>query len=359
MKKFIGSVGRATLFGKKGGNLEHIADVNTLTESTLGFSSSMEEIRAGQGAKLYGRFNHSAGMTVALTDAMFDLEYVARQVGTELQNDGIPMFLEKLPLAGGKLTLSKPAEKMGTACGMDKYIAWYRKAGCGVEDAYDTFISDATFNEITVEGGQDGDEYCVRYFTREQSAKSVLVNANFVPAELVLVLTTKLYAGDANAPETGKPVGEITIKVPRFQLDGTFDLSMAMSSAATVSLNGTALAVETGDCEDEGIYAEIVEVLEGADWKSGLQGLIVDGDNLTKEEMTVGYEIVTYAVYKKGLPAIVDPSLLDYSEVGGTGAVINGGRVETAPTTAGTITIKIKDATGIYEDMSADITVTE
>lgn len=344
-KRFLASTGVGVLFSKTGDNMRMVAHVNTLTESTLSISSTQEEVRAGQGAKLYGRFNHDAGLTVTLTDAMFDLNYIAWQVGSELQRGGITMFTEQVTAGtAGAVQLSKAVEMMGESCGLDHYLVWYRKAGCAASDEYDSQIVDKGATTFTIEGAAKGDEYCVSYFTKDNAANTVLVNANFVPAELVLMLTTKLFAGDANNPETGRPVGEITVKIPRFSLDGTFDLSMAMSSAATMSLNGTALAVDDGSCDNEGIYAEIVEVVNGAHWYDGLTALRTEFDEgVTTAELPVDTVIDVYGVYRNAAPSLVDPALLTFG-AGETGAVIDAtGKVTTAPTTAGTITISIKE----------------
>lgn len=282
MKKFLASVGKGVLFAKQGGSLQMVAHVDTLTESTLGITSTQEEVRAGQGAKLYGRFNHDAGLTVTLTDAMFDLNYIALQVGAELQKGAYVLASDSVTVsAGGSVTLSSTPMPIGNACGLEKAIVWYREAGCSKDDEYKSyeFTSNPSSAMFTIPGLAAGD-YCFQYFSEEVSATKILVNANFVPAELVLVLTTKLFAGDASAPETGRPVGEITIKIPRFSLDGAFDLSMAMSSAATMSLNGTALATDDGSCDGEGIYAEIVEVIEGSVWFTNLDRMIVDDEGM-------------------------------------------------------------------------------
>lgn len=365
-KRFLASTGVGYLFQRTGGELEMVARVNTLTESTLGITSTQEEVRAGQGAKLYGRFNHDAGLTVTLTDAMFDLNYIKWQVGAEIQHDPSKIYHDEgasIESTTGKITFTGAPTVIGKSCGLDSVVVWYRAAGCSADDAFRSHV--LTETEITAKSFTDDEmvgvkDICLYYFTLDNSAKSILIKANFVPAELVLVLTTKLFAGDANNPETGKPVGEITIKIPRFSLDGAFDLSMAMSSAATMSLNGTALATDDGTCDGDGIYAEIVEVVEGADWKDGLIGLVVDEDTLTTAEMPVNYQIVTYGVYKDSLPAVIDPTLLNYTSVGTTAAVIDeSGKVTTAPTAAGTITIGIKgETTGKYAEEKATITVT-
>ena len=367
-KYFMASVGRGLLVGKVNGVEQVIANVDTLTESTLGITSTQEEVRAGQGAKLYGRFNHDAGMTVTLTDAMFNLNYIALQVGAEIKRGGIAMYNESVVVGtGGKVTLSKRPQAIGQSCGLDHVLVWYRKAGCGATDDY--VSAQVTTETKTIDGQQvqvgameftdasltQGETVCVYYFTSEAKANTVLVNANFVPAELILVLTTKLFAGDASNPDTGKPVGEVTVKVPRFSLDGAFDLSMAMSSAATMSLNGTALAVDDGTCDGEGIYAEIVEVVNSRSEAEDIEGIQVEETELTTAEMTPGYQIVTYAIYKnEGYPSILDPSLLTY-DVASTGAVIDAeGVVSTAPSTAGTITVKLTSD----EEITSEITVT-
>lgn len=291
---FLASVGNADAFRMVNGTLTHVLSARTLTESTISVSSTMEDVRAGQGAKLYGRFNHDTGMTVSLTDAMFKLEYIALQVGSEIKENGAAcMHTEKVTAAtGGVLTPTKTPVVMGKSCGLNHIAMWARPVGCDASEDY-IFIekgSNGNFSDSAIEANK---EYMITYFVNESGARELLVNANFVPAEMILFLTAKLFAGDASAPETGKPVGEITVKIPRFQLDGTFDLSMAMSSAATMSLNGTALAADTAN--DESVYAEIVEFIEGRKWYNNLVDIVYsDEDN------------ELYAIFKNGSTAVIE-----------------------------------------------------
>lgn len=299
MRKFLASVGNAKLLGKVNGELQHIADVRTLTESTLSFSNTQEEIRAGEGAQLMGRFSHDSGMTVTLTDAMFDLNYIALQVGADI-NEGGHTGLESETLtadAQGKITIKKMPQPLGKSCGLNHVFVWFRKQGCNVDAAWESVVlkGEAISKEITLGNGYANEKVCVEYFASKPEARGLSINANFIPAELILILTTKLFAGDANAPETGKPVGSITVKVPRFSLDGTFDLSMAMSAAATMSLAGTALAVESGSCDGNGIYAEIIEVETNSTAYTGLKDIIVDEDSCE-----AGKEPVLYGLYNDG-----------------------------------------------------------
>lgn len=460
-KYFIASVGNAEGFVKKDNQLKHVISSRTLTESTLGFTSSQEEVRAGQGAKLYGRFNHTAGMTVSLTDAMFDISYITLQTGSDKQMGGsvvktetvapivndagnLVFSLSSVPVAigqscgldkivvvvktvaceggdeksfvvgenaeldgnslilyegvgevelvaggamstttsagnqatmtmivsGKKVTVNAsynftvlgesldftqkigtvsvesgkpyiipetPANSAGYLSGSDLYYGYriyaskngvsysgeyvadtefgagpgyaagslghYRSTELREEGEYTLYYSfyanaiegplDSIAHQLSIDmtGAPDGmtDPRCVSYFYNNSLASLTKVAANFVPAEMILMLTAKLYEGDANAPESGKPAGEITVKIPRFQLDGRFDLSMAMSSAATMSLNGTALATDAGGCDDTGVYAEIVQVIDGQTLDDVISELAFDSDYLKVGDVPIIY----------------------------------------------------------------------
>lgn len=352
MRKFLASVGNAKLLGKVDGKLEHIADVRTLTESTLSFSNTQEEIRAGEGAQLMGRFSHDSGMTITLTDAMFNLRYIEKQVGAKVLNNPSAIQSEKRTVGeNGVITLTKDAVKLGEACGLNHAICWVRKTGC--ENGKDYFDADSTkiyyADGKTVDTKGDfksGDTVCVEYFATKEEAQGILVNANFIPAELILIITTKLFAGDSNAPETGKPVGWITIKIPRFSLDGTFDLSMAMSSPATMSLAGTALAVESmEDCEGKGVYAEIVEVAYNSKVTDGLKDVIVDEDTLK-----VGEEPGVFGLYSDGHISEISKENYTITNAEGQSALDGKGKFSAA----GTYTVTVGVGADAKKD---DITV--
>ena len=133
-KFFLASVGNAEAYATRNGEFAHVLSARTLTESTLGFTSSMEEVRAGQGAKLYGRFNHSAGMTVSLTDAMFDMNYIALQTGSQIQTGASAIYAKDsytaVTGATKTIALTKEPVAIGTACGLDKKVVWFRASGC-------------------------------------------------------------------------------------------------------------------------------------------------------------------------------------------------------------------------------------
>ena len=287
-KRFLASVANVELFEKKNGVLTHFASAKTLTDSAFGFTLSMEEVRAGQGGKLYGRFAHTSGMTFTMTDAMFDINYIRALIGAEEGVGGSVLHKEELN-GGAKVTLEKKAVGMSNLCGMDDVIAWGHVADCEGEGDDEAFEIDAQ-NQIDLTK-YTGKKVCVTYFVQDPSATLMKIKAKFIPAELVAIATVQEFAGDASAPESGKPAGELIIKIPRFQLDGQFDLTLNMTSAASIALNGTALAVSSGDCGGEDYYAEIVEKVDGSDWRANLKDIVIDPEQLKAGEAPVVFGI--------------------------------------------------------------------
>ena len=306
---FLASVGVAEAFRKVNNEFVHFFSAKTLTDSTITLSVSAEEVRGGQGAQLLGQFFHTSSFGLQMTDAMFKLEYIQAQVGGDIIEGGYGLKDESLTVgADGKLTLTGTPIELLAGTGR---IVWFNRPG---QTDYGTYVfgedyTDATY-AFTVPGSIEGDAYCVHYYASKADARTLFINSDFVPSELIVFLTTRLFAGDASAPETGKPVGSVTVKIPRFQLNGSVDLSMAMASAATINLQGTALSYD--ETCDGGKYAEIVEYLELSPY-DGYTALRADADTAVAEGTPV-----VYAVGSRKIPMVIenasivfDPELAD------------------------------------------------
>lgn len=312
-KKYLASVANVELFAKENGNLVHWASAKTLTDSAFGFTLSMEEVRAGQGGKLYGRFAHTSGMTFTMTDAMFDINYIKALLGAEMDdvNTASVLYTEQMEVVAGTLTktLSKKAVEIGSLCGMKEVVAWAHTADCKGEG--EDIRLPVTNNQVTF--GSAG-TYCVSYFIADPTALLMKIKAKFIPMELVAYASVQEFAGDASAPLSGQPVGELIVKIPRFQLDGAFDLTLNMTSNAPIALNGTALAVSSGDCNGEDYYAEIIEKKTNADFRTGLKDIVYDTE--TKS---------VFGIYNSGRIATI-PNDLIAAQKDATGAEYNGFR---------------------------------
>lgn len=284
---FLGSVGDAYVYNKD----RLFFTATTLTESSINTGVSAEEVRGGTGAKLLANFFHTTSFGLTMTDSMFNIDYIAAEVGDmDVRLGGDDLKAEEFQATAGNLT--RKLEKTAVAIIGDKKLALVRKVG---ETEWVTKVIDSQ-NSVTVD---EAGTYCIKYWYKNTLARKIIVKADFVPAELTVMLTTNLYAGDASAKETGKPIGKITIKIPRFQLNGTFDLAMAMASPATVQIQGSALAYEEG-C-DASYYAEIVQIIDNQTAsEAGYTDLYVDGDTAV-----VGKAPMTFLVGPNKIPTQV------------------------------------------------------
>ena len=314
---FLGSVGTAFAYVKNGGKEELFFTATTLTDSSINTGVTADEVRGGTGAKLLANFFHDTSFGLSMTDSMFNLAYIGAQVGEiTTRQGGHDLYSESnVTSTGAAITLAKSAVGL---LSNDNPVCLYRPVGSVEWESIEVNAQ----NQITLPAG----EYCLRYWINNQDAKRILVKADFVPAELTVLLTTNLYAGDASAVETGKPVGKIVVRIPRFQLNGTFDLAMAMSSPAEVAIEGSALAYDI-DCENS-IYAEIIEIITGEKWYDDYEFLAAD-----PEYLKTGDVPHIYAVGTKKTPYLVDNTELTFNPT-----LSGDGKFEQAQVTAFSVT---------------------
>lgn len=253
-------------------------EATTMTDSTINISTTAEEIRGGWGNQLLGKIFHDSNFAVNLTEAMWSLDYLAAQIGTEVaKDDGISMetVMGKVAAAGA-LTLADGAKLKGEIApmfanatafcgtGTDALVVWVKDcndkvytytATKGGENTYTFAPVDKT--NVPAEGN-----VCITYPLKHATdCDRIIVNAAYEPAEFSLFLYGKLFAGNGCAKSKSRKVGQFTIEIPRFQLDGTVDITMNPSSAATTSLNGSAIAYGC-TCGGDPEYAKITVVLD-------------------------------------------------------------------------------------------------
>lgn len=300
---FIAGVGNVDLF--KG--TESVLVSKTLVDSSINLSVSLEDVRAGAGAKLYGRYAHSSGMTMKLTDAMFRMEFLAANIGATVELGGEAVAMVPATVDGGKVTLPTDVEKLYPE--MEKPVVWLAKADGKME--FIPFEIEEGATELTDLPWEDGTNVCIRHIKPYEAGQTLKVSANFIPDTLTAVLTAPLFAGDQNNLEASTKVGTLTITIPRFMLNGTTDLAMSMTGAAQMTLEGSALAVEDVACDGEGYYAIISKVLMTGNWYDGLVAVVVENE----DELTAGDELVVYGKFAGAIVKLdaekytVDPAL--------------------------------------------------
>ena len=285
-----------------------VSSAKTLTESTVTTEVSSEDIRAGKGAKLFGRFFHTSKMSFKLTDAMFNMDYIAANIGSVKSIGGSTMNVETVTAttANSLTVVGTPVDFLGQGT-----IGWYTTPGSSDWTAITFTGQTATATGVTVNTA-----YCVKYFTSNSTLETITVDANIVPTEYTAVMNADLFLGEKpDDPTTGTKVGYVEIIVPRFQLNGAMELNLTMAGASNTPLNGEALATYDSNvtCDGGAYYAIINKVSNTANWYDGLLTLAVQDGNIQLDNTISSEAIVTYGVYKNAQPNIISPTLLTYT----------------------------------------------
>ena len=363
-KYFLAGVANAEIFD---GDNNLFATAKALTDSSITVGVSAEEVRGGEGAALRGKYYHSSSFGLRMTSAMFEMEYIAANVGAKIENGADVMVYKEL-VSGADNTITLPT----TAVPLSGNVI-YAYASVKGQDNWKTYP--VTGNKITVDKASEA--YCIKYFETNISSRVIRVNSNFVPDTLYVILTAALYAGDAKAG-TGTKVGSVVVKVPRFQLSGSQELSMTMTGASTTAFEGSALAVDEESCEVKGYYAEIIEVLFNARWYSNVRSLAIDDSDITiANGATVNLATDVYAIYNNALPKRITNEIIAVSEAeladtektslvftltdNGTGLNIDsatGAITGTAATGTATVNVAVKKNGEAVEGLNAAMVIT-
>ena len=327
----------------------------TLSDTTFNTSITAEEVRGGPGNLLYGQYFHDSGLTVSITDSTFNLKYVAANLGVDVTKGGVTVY--ESGKAGeavntpGQITLTNtPVAFDGTL------IGWYKKPA-------DDNWSVATINGETmvVPGAIAGESYCIKYFYQNENAESITIKAQFVPKVLHLVLINDLYSGSAAdvAASTSK-YGRLITDIPQFQLDGNVNLAWAATSAATVPLNGKALAYdESTSCEEDPVYGTMTQEVFGAKWQDDVIALAIE--NADMELANNGAEqLIVRAVFGGNIASQrKDAANFTFAVATGSATYIdvdNTGKVTAKAAGTGYVTVTLKENTAIQA--VAEVTVT-
>ena len=322
---FIAGVGNATLFDGE----RLVASANTLIDSGITIGLSFEDIRAGQGNKLYGRYAHTSTFDLKLTDAMFNLEYLAMNTGSDISLGGDVMVDEELTSTAKKIKLSQTA----VAISGSKVYAYAKKSG--TDNVYDKYaVSETNEIEVPVDG-----TYCIRYMYTNDLASRMIINANFIPKTLTLILEANLYSGGSCDIETSTLAGKVTIKVPRFMLNGSQELSLTASGVANTSIEGTALASGCAGCSGDGVYAEIIQVMANRTVENGFTGIVVE-DSVRTASKGDKLELNVYACPVDAAPIKLNNDQFTVAATG-TGYTYANGIVTIAEDATGTVTVEV------------------
>ena len=303
---------------------------------------------------MLGRYFHDSNMQVTLVDAMFDLQYMALSLGVNLESGGLSVKEEELAVgADNTVTASEtPVAFNGSM------IGWYKKPS-------DTEWSIGTFtgNKMAISGGSQNDPYCVKYFYINENAKSIKIKSQYVPSELHVVIMNDLYSGDVGSQSDATRYGRLITDIPRLQMDGNQTLNLTATSAATINLTGSALAVLSGDtCEEDPFYGTMTEEIYGAKWQDDVVALAVENSDIELAK-SASETLIVRAVFGAGMASQrKDNSNFTFSVVSTPASTATGTTVDTkgvvkAGTQAGVAVVQVV-LTGAPDVDPAFVTVT-
>lgn len=260
---------------------------------------------------------------------MFDLNYMALSLGVNIESGGLSVKEEELTATTGAVTVTEtPVAFDGTM------IGWYKKP---TDD--DWQVGTITGKTMAVAGAVDGQVYCVKYFYQNENAKSITIKSQYVPSTLHVVVMTDLYSGKVGSQTDATRYGRLIVDIPQFQLEGSQNLSLTATSAATINLTGMALAVLDGNtCEEDPYYGTMTEEIFGAKWQDDVIALAIENADLDMNQNNTETLIVR-AVYGKGMASQrKDNSNFNFTKVDSPAATATGVTVSTeGVVSAGTV----------------------
>lgn len=344
----LAGVGTIEAFTQSSTQPTKIFTSKTLQESGISISVTAEDIRGGLSNPLLGRYFHDSILEANITDALFNLQYLALNVGGEVVIGGSSLVTETVTAGNGTLTVQGTPVAFGTA----GTVGWYTPAG--QEDwaplTFEGKVATATVTANT--------EYCVRYNATDAGIQEFVVPSAIIPSEVHLVMTYPLFAGGTSpeAISTSSQVGELIVDIPRFQFAGNVELSLTSSGAATSNLSGSALAsYTTANCNDMGTYGTVKQKIYGGNWYDDLTTIAVDGGNFsiangaTKKLKVIG-------IFKNGTGIIDNSKLTFTSSASSTASVSNAGVVTGAATGSANITITVTEKTSVATMVGVTVT---
>lgn len=267
---------------------------------------------------------------------MFNLEYLAMNTGSDISLGGDVMVDEELTSTAKKIKLSQTA----VAISGSKVYAYAKKSG--TDNVYDKYaVSEANEIEVPVDG-----IYCIRYMYTNDLASKMIINANFIPKTLTLILEANLYSGGSCDIETSTLAGKVTIKVPRFMLNGSQELSLTASGVANTSIEGTALASGCAGCSGDGVYAEIIQVMANRTLENGFTGIVVE-DAVREASKGDKLELNVYACPVDAAPIKLSNDQITVAATG-TGYTYANGIVTITEAATDSVTVEVSAFDGKY-----------
>ena len=329
-KYFIGGVADVTAI--KGSDI--LFRGQTLTNSSIATAVEKTEVRGGKGNARLGVYFHTSSFTANITEALFNLKYLAANVGKPIEIGGDAIVTESVTLtSGGNGAVAGTPVAFGDA----GVIGWaYDPTDPEIHQTV-TFTGSA----FLFPSGTNGQEVCVKYLATNSAATSVVIPGDIIPDTVTLFMEVALFSAASKTAQTR--VGKVQIEVPAFVFDGNVTLDMTANGVSNVPLTGTANAVFSSDCAAGSMYAKITVIPDAGNWYDNLTMLAFADPTPAVSTGSPTYTIITYGVAPGFAPYLI-PSNAGLTFVSGTpgvATVSSAGVITRVSIGSSTINVKI------------------
>jgi hypothetical protein len=258
-----------------------IGTADALLSSGMTIGSEVDDIRGGSGHQLRGKYYHTSSFKLTVTNATFDMAYLAMKIGGVIEAGGDVQTSEQVTVTtANQIQLSKTPVAFPTT---DKIVAYWKRPTEGA-DAWKTVNVNPETKIAEVEGLAVNSVVCVKYFHKDLSARTLVIPANVIPQTVTALMRVPQYiaGGDGDITKMSKQsqTGELQVLVPMFQFDASTELSVTSTGHAEISLEGEALAVSGGTCDGKAYYAITTEVTYDADPFDGVKSIAILNSNI-------------------------------------------------------------------------------
>jgi len=265
-KKFLTSVADAYGYNDDTGALLFVG--KTLLDTSIETSLGNTDVRGGRGNQLQYVYYHTAEMNITISDAQWNLDFLAVGVGASVVTGNNVYTEETITL------VAKAGSVAGTplAVSGSTLYGWVTHLDGTVEVV--TFTGQA-FTCTYADAGNT-DTICIRYYALDSASRSVTISANIIPNQVRLVLEAQLNSSD----DVANKIGVVQIIVPKATLTGAFSVSMTPDGVSSTPLSARALASQdltTAACTNVPVLAKIVEILDSANWYDNVVSLAIEG----------------------------------------------------------------------------------
>lgn len=357
MNDFIlAGVGVATAFTQSSVNPQLIFTSKTLTDEGISLGVSTADIRGGLGNSLVGQYFYDTILNLSMTDALFNLQYLALNTGGNITIGGDSLVTESITTTtANTVTVAGTPVEFGNA----GTVGWWTYSG--VEDWQPLTFEGKT---AVIANLPAQSEICVKYNAYNDALREFIIPAAVIPSEVHMILTYPLFSAGTGVKaidfSSSSQVGNLIVDIPRFLFSGAVDLSLTSSGATSTPLNGAALAYfKTAECNQIGMYATVKEEIFGKVWSDNLKTMGVVGADVA---LTVGESttLKVYGIYNDNATGIINNANLTFTSDGTGFTVDNTGTVTATASGSGTVKIVATPTATLSDPIEcyASVTVT-